>query len=120
LEVAVFNGRLAVVKEGRARKFLNDVEQVTFSGNYAVMRQQQVLFITGRCVFKLSQEGLELVEIAPGIDIEKDILDQMEFKPVIKEAPKLMDACIFLPEPMGSPIVSAESVEVEDMLSAMV
>lgn len=101
LEVIVENGCLTIAKEGRNRKFLNQVEQVTFSGRYAVKRRQPALFITERCVFKLTPEGMELVEIAPGIDIQKDILNRMEFRPVIQDPPRPMDARIFRPEPMG-------------------
>jgi propionate CoA-transferase len=60
-----------------------------------------VLYVTERAVFKLCEEGIELIEIAPGIDLERDILEQMDFKPVMRQAPKLMDARIFKDEPMG-------------------
>ena len=66
-------------------KFVQDVEQITFSGEYAVERKQPVLYITERCVFELTPNGLELVEVAPGIDVEKDILCQMAFRPVVEE-----------------------------------
>ena len=83
------------------KKFVREVEHRTFSGSYAVKRGQPVLYVTERCVFELTPEGLELVEIAPGIDIERDILAQMEFRPVIRRDPAIMDRRIFLPEPMG-------------------
>jgi len=60
-----------------------------------------VLYVTERCVFSLSAEGMELIEIAPGVDLEKDILARMDFKPVMRQRPRLMDARIFRPEPMG-------------------
>jgi propionate CoA-transferase len=60
-----------------------------------------VLYVTERCVFRLCPEGLELVEIAPGIDLQRDILERMEFRPVIRGEPALMDARIFRDEPMG-------------------
>jgi propionate CoA-transferase len=100
LEVAVKDGTLRILKEGKMKKFLKAVEQVTFSGTYAGHKKQPVLFITERCVFQLNDEGLELIEIAPGVDIENDILANMDFKPVIK-TPKIMDDRIFKPEPMG-------------------
>jgi propionate CoA-transferase len=66
-----------------------------------VRRRQRVLYVTERCVFRLSAEGLELIEIAPGVDLQHDILERMEFAPVIKTPPVLMDAAIFRSEPMG-------------------
>jgi propionate CoA-transferase len=65
------------------------------------MRNQPVLYVTERCVFSLCEEGLELIEVAPGIDAEKNILALMGFRPVIRKPPRLMDARIFGPEPMG-------------------
>jgi propionate CoA-transferase len=100
LKVSVGDGKLTILREGKVKKFLQDVEQVTFSGPYAVKRNQPVLFMTERCVFKLSSDGMELIEIAPGIDIEKDILANMEFAPIIKDPPGLMDGRIFRDEPM--------------------
>ena len=101
LEVAVGDGKLQIVKEGAARKFVMDVEHRTFSGEFAAARGQSVLYITERCVFSLCAEGLELLEIAPGVDLKRDILDQMDFEPIIRGEPKLMDARIFTDAPMG-------------------
>ena len=101
LKVSINRGQVTIDQEGKAKKFLNQVEQVTFSGKYAQMKKQPVLYITERCVFALSDSGMELVEIAPGVDLEKDILALMDFKPTIKGSPRLMDARIFRPEPMG-------------------
>lgn len=101
LEVAVEDGQLRIVREGRMRKFVQQVEHVTFSGHYALQKQQPVVYVTERCVFRLTEAGLVLIEIAPGIDLEGDILAQMEFKPVINNPPRLMDARIFQPQPMG-------------------
>ena len=101
LRVAVEDGKLRILDEGGARKFVAAVEQRTFSGEYAVRRKQPVLFITERCVFRLGAEGLELVEIAPGIDLERDVLQRMDFVPVVRQAPALMDERIFRPGPMG-------------------
>ena len=101
LRVAVEDGKLRILDEGGARKFVAAVEQRTFSGEYAVRRKQPVLFITERCVFRLGADGLELVEIAPGIDLERDVLQRMDFVPVVRQAPALMDERIFRPGPMG-------------------
>jgi propionate CoA-transferase len=73
---------------------------VTFSGPFAAARDHAVSYVTERCVFALRPEGLELLEVAPGIDIERDILAHMDFKPIIRGAPDLMDARIFRNEPM--------------------
>jgi propionate CoA-transferase len=99
LEVEVGDGRLQIVKEGRARKFVKAVEQITFSGSFAKTRSQPVIYVTERCVFKLTSEGLELIEVAPGIDIDKDILARMDFKPIVNK-PMPMDKRIFTDEPM--------------------
>lgn len=99
LKIAIENGELKILKEGRARKFVNKIEQVTFSGPHAASRGQNVLYVTERCVFSLTPAGLELIEVAPGVDLERDILAQMDFKPIMNN-PKTMDLRIFQPEPM--------------------
>ncbi len=100
LEIAIEAGRLRIIQEGASQKFVPMVEHRTFSGEYAVKRGQPVLYITERCVFALTEGGLELIEVAPGIDIEKDIVAHMGFAPIIK-APRPMDERLFAPEPMG-------------------
>jgi len=100
LVTAVKDGRLRIDQEGRSRKFVSAVEHRTFSGTYARERGQQVLYVTERCVLRLTAAGLELVEVAPGIDIERDILAQMDFQPIVG-SPALMDEAIFSPEPMA-------------------
>ncbi|HUL36681.1 MAG TPA: acyl CoA:acetate/3-ketoacid CoA transferase [Thermodesulfobacteriota bacterium] len=101
LRISVQGGKLWIDREGKLKKFIDRVEQITFSGKYAVMKNQPVLYVTERCVFSLTEEGMELTEIAPGIDIEKDILSQMDFRPIISNPPRLMDERIFGFEPMG-------------------
>jgi propionate CoA-transferase len=76
------------------------VEHITFSGTYANKVGQPVLYITERAVFQLRPEGVTLIEIAPGVDLQKDILDQMDFKPIIGDV-KMMDARLFNEEKMG-------------------
>ena len=100
LTVQVRNGRLSITQEGKARKFVVAVEHRTFSGSYAMKRGCPVLYVTERCVFRLTEEGMELVEVAPGIDIARDILAHMDFVPIVHD-PALMDARIFDPEAMG-------------------
>lgn len=101
LEVAIEGGKLKIVKEGSVKKFVKAVEHKTFSGEYAAEVGQTVKYITERCVFTLTKDGLELSEVAPGVDLQKDILDLMEFKPIVRGAPKLMDPRIFVDAPMG-------------------
>lgn len=101
LQVAVDHDKLVILNEGTARKFVQEVEQVTFSGPLAASRAQRVLYVTERCVFALSADGLELKEVAPGVDVARDILAQMDFKPIVRDTPKFMDLRIFRTEPMG-------------------
>jgi propionate CoA-transferase len=101
LKVRVADGALNIEQEGKVQKFVEQVEHVTFSGAYAVKKQQPVVYITERCVFVLTGAGMELVEIAPGVDLEKHILSQMAFEPVIKQPPALMDHRIFQEPPMN-------------------
>ena len=98
----VVDGRIVVSDDGvAAPKFLASVEQRTFSGQYAAAAGQPVLYVTERCVFRLTPDGLELIEIAPGIDLEKDVLAHVGFTPIIDGEPKLMDERLFRDEPMG-------------------
>ena len=101
LKIALEEGRLKILQEGKAKKFIDQVEHVTFSGDYARQTGQRVLYVTERCVFRLTAAGMQLVEIAPGIDLEQDILALMDFEPVIEGTPRLMDERIFQTEPMG-------------------
>lgn len=101
LEVECQDGKLRILNEGSKKKFVKEVEHVTFSGYYANKVKQPVLYITERAVFELRQEGVTLIEIAPGIDLQTQVLDQMEFTPHIAEDLKVMDARIFLEKPMG-------------------
>jgi len=99
LEVKVEKGELRIVREGRSRKFIKDVEQISFNGAYAAESGQPVLYVTERCVFRRGREGIELIEVAPGIDINRDILGQMDFTPIVRN-PGMMDPRIFRDEPM--------------------
>lgn len=84
LEVVFENGRLRILKEGRIAKFVKQVEQVSFSGPLARQAGQDILFVTERAVFRLQPKGLELIEVAPGIDIQRDVVERMEFTPIIR------------------------------------
>ena len=93
--VKVNHNKLEIINEGSIKKFVNEVDQITFSGKYARDIHQPVLYVTERAVFEMTEEGLMLIEIAPGIDLEKDILSQMEFSPIISSKLRLMDEDIF-------------------------
>lgn len=95
LETSFAGGKLKIVAEGRSRKFTRQVEHVTFSGNYAREKGKRVLYITERAVFRLTAAGVELIEIAPGIDLERDILANMDFKPAISPALTAMPMACF-------------------------
>ncbi|HTY63138.1 MAG TPA: CoA-transferase [Acidobacteriota bacterium] len=98
LKVIAENGKVKIVQEGKQKKFLDRVEQITFSGKYAAKSNKPILYVTERAVFRLIDGEVTLIEIAPGIDLEKDILAQMEFKPRISPDLKLMPDEIFYPE----------------------
>jgi propionate CoA-transferase len=101
LAVICSEGSIQIAQEGDLQKFVEVVEQRTFSGEHAFKNNQQVLYITERCVFRLIETGLELIEIAPGIELERDIMNQMSFRPAISPVLKMMDARIFRDELMG-------------------
>lgn len=94
-DVVVADGGIHIRREGDGKKVVTKVGQVTLSGNYARTRQQTVFYITERCVFQLVEDGIKLIEIAPGIDLERDILQHMEFRPIIAEHRRMMDMRIF-------------------------
>jgi len=100
LKESVCAGKLQIDNEGKVKKFLEQVEQVTFSGEYAREQGQQVLYITERAVFRLTKQGVELTDIAPGVDLQRDVLDQMAFTPLMNEV-KVMDERIFRAQTMG-------------------
>ena len=101
LEIEIRDGVLTILKEGRVKKLVDKVQQITFSGSFATKTKQNVLYITERAVFRLENNALTLIEIAPGVDLQRDVLDQMEFSPVISPNLKLMDERIFRDGPMG-------------------
>ena len=101
LRVATGDGKLTILQEGKHHKFVKTLEQISYSGPYGRERGQITLFVTERAVFQSSAKGLELVEIAPGIELQKDVLDQMDFVPSISPDLKLMDARLFTHGTMG-------------------
>ena len=93
----VRDGKLVIIKEGKGNKFIRQVDQITFSGKYAAQINQPVLYVTERAVFTLEEGEMTLIEIAPGIDLEKDVLALMEFKPAISPALKTMEHGLLQP-----------------------
>jgi propionate CoA-transferase len=95
LDIAIQDGALHIRSDGESRKFVAEVEHCTFSGPIAAAAGKAVLYITERCVFGLRPDGLELLEIAPGVDLQRDILEKMDFMPLMGEEIKYMDERIF-------------------------
>ena len=95
LHIACDDGQLQIIREGKIAKFIERVEHLTFSGEYAIERGQKILYITERAVFKLDREGIQLTEIAPGVDLERDILAHMAFTPRIADPLVTMDPALF-------------------------
>jgi propionate CoA-transferase len=96
----VGDSQISIVEEGKFAKFVETVGQITFSGTFAAEHDKDVLYVTERCVFRLTRDGLQLTEIAPGIDLQTQVLDLLPFTPIVGEL-RPMDAAIFQDEPMG-------------------
>lgn len=101
LQIATTDGKLRILQEGRSRKFVRNVEQICYNGTFAREQGREAVFVTERGVFRVGAQGLELCEIAPGIDLERDIVAHMDFRPAIAGDLKAMDARLFAAEPMG-------------------
>jgi propionate CoA-transferase len=102
LDISWPDGKTHIAREGREKKFVRKVQQVTYSGPLAAENKQRAFYVTERAVFRRNEAGrLELIEVAPGIDVARDILAHMEFKPDIAQDLRTMDARIFRPEKMG-------------------
>ena len=98
-DLAIEDGHLRIVQEGRITKFTEWVRQITFSGPRAAREGRSVLFVTERAVFELIPKGLQLIEIAPGVDLQRDVLALMDFQPLVEDVEE-MDRRLFLPEAM--------------------
>ncbi|MBM3524624.1 MAG: acyl CoA:acetate/3-ketoacid CoA transferase, partial [Alphaproteobacteria bacterium] len=94
-ELAIGGGRLAIRRHGDVTKLVEAVEQITWSGRVAVERGQEAVYVTERAVFRLTREGVALTEVAPGVDMRRDVLDRMQFKPLVPRDPAVMPAAHF-------------------------
>jgi propionate CoA-transferase len=95
------DGKMKIASDGKGQKLVKAVEQITYSGSFGAQRRQRALYVTERAVFQLDSDGVELIEIAPGIDMDRDVLARMGFRPKIAKIVKTMDARLFRPERMN-------------------
>lgn len=109
LKLHIEDNKLIILQEGRVHKFVSQVEDVTFSGRRARDLNQHVTYITERCVIRLEPEGLTVIEIAPGIDLERDVLQQTDFPLRVSDHLITMDARLFDPAPMGLTLDSSRT-----------
>jgi propionate CoA-transferase len=115
LVVRVDDGGVHIEKDGQASKFIEAVQQITFSGSIAAAEDKSVIYVTERCVFRLTSGQLELIEVAPGIDIDRDVLDKMKFRPIVR-AVRPMSAKIFQHGRMGLTEI-LEDLDLSDRLA---
>lgn len=101
LDAVAADGKLTIRQDGKIPKFIGSVQQITFSGKTARRKAQEVLYITERCVFRLVPEGMLLLEVAPGIDVEKDIVNKMAFRPIVSGEVRPMNPALFREAAMG-------------------
>lgn len=101
LEIEYDDGEMKIVREGKFNKLIQSVEQISYSGPFALERGQEAMYITERAVFRHTAQGVELIEIAPGIDLERDVLAHMDFRPVVSPNLQIMDRRLFCEEKMG-------------------
>ena len=100
-KLGVEDGRLAIHREGKVRKLVRECEHVSFSGRRAIEQGQHITYVTERCVMRLTADGVAVTEIAPGVDLERDVLARSEFPLLVPRVPKLMDAALFRPDRIG-------------------
>jgi propionate CoA-transferase len=100
-DIQITDGKLNIVSDGTVAKFVPEIAQISFSGEMARRRRQEVLYITERCVIELTEDGLTVIEIAPGVDLERDVLGRSGVPLLVSPDLQLMSAALFRPEPMG-------------------
>jgi propionate CoA-transferase len=101
LDIGWERGKTIIRQEGRHKKFVHKLEQVCYNATFASERGQTALYVTERVVFRIGAQGLELIEVAPGIDLERDVFAQMEFRPHVSPDLRTMDARLFDPARLG-------------------
>jgi acyl CoA:acetate/3-ketoacid CoA transferase len=104
------DGALTILKEGRVKKLVEEVEQVSFSGPRAVAQGQDILYVTERCALRLDPQGVTVIELAPGVDLERDVLAHSGFPLRVAPSVKTMDAALFRPDPFGLKLKPAAEV----------
>ncbi len=100
-DISWAHGRTTITQDGRYRKFVAELEQLTYNARIAQERGQEAVYVTERAVFRRGDDGLVLIEAAPGIDLERDVFARMEFRPLVASKLREMDARLFEPRPMG-------------------
>ncbi len=108
--LAISDGALSIARDGKVKKLVEAVEQVSFSGPRAVLQGQDVLYVTERCVLLLTPQGVTVTEIAPGADLRRDVLDQAEFPLRVADNLRTMEAALFRPEPIGLRLRTASEI----------
>lgn len=106
--IDVRDGKLCIDKEGKVHKFVEEVEHVTFSGRRARRTGQEVVVVTERCVLRLERDGWRVTELAPGVDLQRDVLARCDFPLRVAEGVRMMDARLFVPELMQLQLASGE------------
>jgi propionate CoA-transferase len=115
IDLAIEDGRLVIRREGKVRKFVPEIEQISFSGRRAVDRGARVTYVTERCVLELRVEGLTVIGIAPGIDLERDVIGQVDMPLRVAPEVRTMDSRLFSPEPMRLKLASRADVQSRDL-----
>ncbi len=100
-KMSLVDGKLVIAKEGRVAKFVDNVDQVSFSGRRARMQGQHVTYVTERCVIRLLDQGLTITELAPGLDLKRDVLDQAATPLAVAPDLRIMDEALFRADPFG-------------------
>ena len=101
-KIEIVNGKVQIVEDGPVGKFVDKVFRIVFSGHQAIKYGKEILYVTERAVFRLGKQGVVLEEVAPGIDIDKDIISKMSFVPIKDSSAKEMNERLFYDSKMGS------------------
>jgi len=101
LEIRAGDGRLEIVREGAVPRGVEKVQAISFNGKRMLRQGKSVLYVTERAVFRLTEDGPMLIEVAPGVEVERDVLGQMDFRPRVSPNLRMMDPGIFRPGAVG-------------------